>query len=140
MKICEAKIKVRYSDTDQMGVAHHSNYFRYFEEARGELFLLTGMSYGQVENDGIMLPLSEASCKYVSGAKYEDTLIIKVWVEKITVARIIFEYEIINKSDNLLIATGRTVHGFTNLSLKPVNLKKANNKVWEKINSLLTLD
>lgn len=134
--ISETKIKVRYSDTDQMGVAHHSNYFRYFEEARGDFFSLTGMSYGDVEKAGIMLPLSEAKCKYISSAKYEDVLIIKTWIEKITVARAIFAYEIIRESDNTKIATGKTMHGFTNTKLKAVNLKKTNIKIWDNLNSL----
>ena len=125
------KIKVRYSETDRMGVVHHSRYFPWFEVGRTEFFESSGMSYAEVEARGILLPLVDCYCKFIEGAKYADALWVEVALQKLGVAKCIFEYRVIRCRDNTLLATGYTTHGFTTPDFVPVNLKKAAPEIYE---------
>lgn len=136
MHISKTEIKVRYVETDKMGIVHHSNYYAYFEVGRGDFIEETGISYSEMENQGIMLPLVESQCKYIEGAKYEDELIIETWIEEFTGAKLVFNYNVIRKLDNRIIAKGKTVHPFVNNDFKIVNLKKAKPEMWAKIEVL----
>ena len=128
------KLVTRYYETDQMGIIHHSNYYRYYEVARTDfLKQVVGMTYKQVEEQGIWLPLSETHCKYKIPAVYDDELTIKTTIKDMTVARIIFNYEITRESDGAFIAEGQTVHAFTNPKNRPVNLKKTNPELYDKL-------
>lgn len=129
--IHETDIKVRYAETDQMGVVHHSNYFHWFEVGRTEFLDSLGMTYSQVEQEGIFMPLIESHCKYIIGAKYEDKLIIRTKITEIKHARVWFSYEVIRIKDNNLLAEGSTVHAFTGTNFKPLNLKKQNIKLYD---------
>ncbi|MCL2012719.1 MAG: acyl-CoA thioesterase [Cystobacterineae bacterium] len=106
----EVSIRVIYGDTDQMGVVYYANHFRYFEQARGELFRSLGGSYQQMEDEGFMLPVVEAQCCYRAPARYDDLLKLKVWVEEIKRASIVFAYELRRDKEEALLATGKTVH------------------------------
>lgn len=135
----EIKLTVRYAETDMMGIVHHSRYFPWFEAARTELIKLTGTSYSEMERGGIMLPLSEAKAKYISGLRYEDIAVVTVKIEKLTVARCVFSYEVYRESADgtrELCATGETIHGITDTNLRPLNLKKRAPELWEKMNAL----
>lgn len=136
MKINETEIKVRYAETDKMGVVHHSRYYPWFEVGRTELFASGGLSYGDMEAEGVMMPLVETRCRYIIPAKYEDELIIKTKIESLTGVKIEFEYDVIRKNDGTLLAKGYTLMAFCDLSFKPVNLKKHNPKFWEYITDL----
>lgn len=150
----ESKVIVRYAETDQMGIAHHSNYPIWYELARTEFIKQNGMTYSDMEKKGFMTPLIELNSKYIMPAHYEDELIIKTKVGKLTPVRAIFEYEIYKRSKSTedsaklvtdvehekegsrnkklkLINTGSTMHVFTNSELKPVNLKKENKETYE---------
>lgn len=131
------KIKVRYVETDQMGVVHHSNYYSWFEVGRTEFFNQIGMSYGEIERKGIMMPLIEGHCYYKHGAKYEDQLIIKTWLDEFRGVRAKISYQVIREADDKLLAEGNTIHTFTNLNFKPVNLKKENVEIYELLNSIM---
>ena len=124
---------VRYSETDQMGVVHHSRYFPWFEAARTEFFKSCGYSYAQVEADGVLLPLVDCYCKFLTGARYGDDVTIETALTKVGVAKCVFEYRVLRTSDSVLLATGYTTHGFTDPSFRPLNLKKVNFKVYEKL-------
>ena len=82
--ISETIIKVRYQETDQMGVAHHSVYPVWFEEARTNFIKEIGVSYSEIEKMGIMLPLSKLNCKYIKPALYEDILTIQTKIRNRT--------------------------------------------------------
>ena len=84
MKINETEIKVRYAETDKMGIVHHSRYYPWFEVGRTELFAKKGKSYGEMEADGVMMPLVETRCRYIVPAKYEDELIIRTTIESLS--------------------------------------------------------
>lgn len=118
------KISVRYAETDRMGIVHHSRYFPWFEVGRTEFFKASGMTYDQVEREGVWLPLVDCYAKFIEGAKYGDDVWIEVQLAKLGVAKCIFQYRVVRDADQALLATGYTTHGFTMPALKPLNLKK----------------
>lgn len=133
MYIHETKIKVRYVETDQMGVVHHSKYYPWFEVARGEYITKMGMTYKQMEEEGIMMPVLESWCKYINGAKYEDNLIIKTCIEEMNPVKMIFNYNVVREKDDKIIAKGSTKHAFVDNNFQIVNIKKAKSDMWEKL-------
>jgi len=135
--ISETKIIVRYAETDKMGIVHHSVYPIWYEVARTEAIKKIGISYSEMEKLGIMTPLSELNCKYNMPADYEDELLIQVGIEKLTPARVVFEYKVYKESSNTLINTGSTIHAFVGKDLRPLNLKKQFPDIFEKINALV---
>ena len=136
MYICETKLKVRYVETDQMGIVHHSNYYAWFELGRGEFITKLGMNYRQMEESGILMPIMETYCKYYEGAKYEDDLIIKTYIDEVTPVKVIFNYDVIREKDEKLLAKGRTTQTFVNNSFRIINLKKTHHDLWEKMQNL----
>lgn len=133
MKIHETELTVRYCETDQMGIVHHSRYYPWFEVGRTEFFASGGMSYGDMECQGIMLPLLETHCRYIVPARYEDVVIIKTSIAALTPVKITFQYDAVRKKDSVLLAHGETTLVFANTELKPVNLKKRNPALWEYV-------
>lgn len=117
-------ITVRYAETDQMGIAHHSNYPIWFEESRTNFFKKIGYKYSYIESKGILLPLTGMSCKFIKPAKYEENLIIKTMISRLTHVRVGFHYEIFNKDNEKIVAIGETNHGWTDRDLNPVAIKK----------------
>lgn len=115
---CVTRIRVRYADTDQMKVAYNGVYFTWFEIGRTEMMRNTGMTYGDIEKTGILLPVIEAGVKYMKPARYDDVLSIRTTIEKQKGVRIRFRYELFR--DRELLATGFTEHVFSNADLKPV--------------------
>lgn len=120
--ITTTTIHVRYAETDRMGIAHHSNYAVWFEAARTDLSRHLKMSYAQMEEAGLMLPLSELHCKYIGSCTYDDTLEVKCAVTQLSRVKITFSYKIYK--DGKLITTGDTVHGITDTNLHLVNTQK----------------
>ncbi len=133
----ETKLTVRYVETDMMGIVHHSNYYPWFEIARGEFIKKIGLTYGELEKMGILLPLTETHCKYIQGLVYEDEVIVTCAIEKLSVARISFIYEVIRKKDMKKVSEGRTVHGFVDRNMRPINMKKDYSDLWNKMAELV---
>jgi len=106
----EARVRVIYGDTDQMGVVYYANYFRYFELARSEYFRARGGSYRELEREGRFLPVVEASCSYKGAARYDDLLLIRTELSELRRASLTFEYELRRQSEERILCTGRTVH------------------------------
>jgi acyl-CoA thioester hydrolase len=104
--------RVIYGDTDRMGVAYYANYLRWFEIGRTELFRAMGMPYRVIESKGIFLPVSEVYCKFVSGAAYDDVLIIDASVDPGVRGGIKFDYAISKEDGGSLVASGFTKHAF----------------------------
>lgn len=107
-------VRVTYRDTDQMGYVYYANYLVYFEMGRTELLRSLGRSYRECEEDGIFLPVVEATCRYHASGRYDDVIEIKTRVARWTRAALDFEYECRRASDHTLLATGTTRHVFTN--------------------------
>jgi acyl-CoA thioester hydrolase len=101
------QIRVRYAETDQMGYVYYGNYATYFEVARVETLRQMGISYKELEDQGVMMPVLENWSKYISPAKYDEVLTIKVQIKERPKIRINFNYEILN-SENKLIHIGET--------------------------------
>jgi acyl-CoA thioester hydrolase len=131
MRVSSTTIVVRYVETDQMGIAHHSNYFPWFEVGRTEFIKELGMSYTDMESKGVLLPLVEAGCKYKAPAKYEDVLIIRTCIEELDPVKIKFKYEAVRKADSKLLAEGFTLHAFVARTMRPINLRKKMPEIWE---------
>jgi len=128
------KLTTRYYETDQMGIIHHSNYYRYFEVARTDyLKTIISMTYKDIEELGVRMPLTDTHCKYKIPALYDDELTITTTVREMSVVRIIFDYMITRERDGALIAEGQTGHAFTNVENRPVNLKKFRPELFEKL-------
>jgi len=113
----EIQIRVRYAETDQMGVVWHGSYLLYFEEARTEALRASGWSYRSLEESGVMLPLVEAHIEYLQPAHYDDVLSVRVTVAAPPTARIRFDYEIDGETGERL-ATGHTILGFVDVATR----------------------
>ena len=98
----KSTLKVRYSETDQMGVVHHSNYAKYLEIARIDWISQIGFSYKSMEDDGVMLPVFTLAFKFKKSAFFDDVLTVKTTLKKIPTFRIQFEYQIFNQKEELL--------------------------------------
>lgn len=133
MKVHETELTVRYSETDQMGIVHHSRYYPWFEVGRTEFFASGGIRYGEMERQGLMLPLVETHCRYIMPARYEDVVIIRTAIKELSPVKIRFSYDVVRKADGALLAQGETLLAFTNTDFKPVNLKKYNPALWEYV-------
>lgn len=124
MFFSETCFTVRYAETDKMGIVHHSNYPVWFEAGRTDFIKKLGMSYSDIEDGGILLPLIELNCRYKSASRYEDEIIVKTTLKELTFSRVTFHYEVFRNSECQSVATGETMHVFTNREIKPVNIKK----------------
>ena len=120
--IYSTKVTVRYQETDQMGVTHHSVYPIWFELSRTEFIRDYGYPYSKLETDGLFLPLIDVSCKFKNFSRYEDELNILTRISDVTKSRLSFMYEVVKSG--LTIAIGTSVHVYTNRLLKPMNLYK----------------
>ena len=115
-------IRVRYAETDKMGVVYYANYFVWFEVGRGDLLRASGSSYRDLEATGVALPVIEAHCEYRQPARYDDELLIRARGELASPVRIRFAYEVVRASDGAVLAEGRTVHASTDLTGRPKRL------------------
>jgi acyl-CoA thioester hydrolase len=102
--------RVRYSETDQMGVAHNKVYFEWFELGRTEFCRSRGIPYGDIEKRGIYLVVAESFCRYKKPLRYDDLFFIRTAVRTITPKKSVFVYELRTKDGKTLIAEGATVH------------------------------
>ena len=115
--------KVAYYETDQMGIVHHSNYIRWLEEARLYYLESLGLSYAQMEADGIIIPVLSAQCTYRKSFTYGDTFKVNLRVIKFNGVKMDFEYEVYSDKDTDLHSTGYTSHCFLTKDMKPMSLK-----------------
>jgi acyl-CoA thioester hydrolase len=119
----EARLRVIYGDTDQMGVVYHANYFRYFEFSRIEFFRAHGQSYRDLERDGVMLPVVEASASYKAPARYDDLLLIRPTLSEVRRVSLTFTYELVREEEpSRILCTGRTVHACVGRDGRPTRL------------------
>jgi acyl-CoA thioester hydrolase len=103
-------VRVRYAETDQMGVVYYANYFVWFEVARADLLRILGWSYRDMEHSGVSLPVIEAHCEYRRATRYDDELEVKAEGRVLSPVRLEFTYELRRVADGGVAATGRTVH------------------------------
>ena len=122
----ETQIRVRYAETDQMGVVYHSNYFYYFESSRAESIRQLGYTYVDMEKMGIIMPVIEVHCKYLKPARYDDLLTVKTILKELPVHhKIEFHHEVLNDKKELL-AVGKVTLYF----MEAKNMKKTTMPSW----------
>ncbi|MDG1332709.1 MAG: thioesterase family protein [Crocinitomicaceae bacterium] len=117
----ETTLRVRYGETDQMGYCYYGNYAQYFEVGRVEAMRKLGMSYKQLEEQGVMLPVSEFSVKYKHPAKYDDALRITTHISELKGARLAFDYIIINETDQLIATAHTTLVFVAKETMRPIS-------------------
>lgn len=113
-------VRVRYAETDQMGVAYYANYFVWFEVARTDWLRAAGLTYRQMEADGVLLPVIDARCEYKSPARYDDALSVSAVARVVSLARLAFDYEVTGPT--ALIAVGSTVHATVDRTGRPIRM------------------
>ena len=133
----ETKFIVRYAETDQMGIVHHSNYAVWFEAGRTDFLKKAGVSNTSIEAKGVLLPLYEMSCHFKSPAKYEDEILVITRLISISRVRLQFSYRIVNAGNSKILATGETKHAWTNKELKPINAPKEIPDVFLMLNQTI---
>ena len=101
--------RVRYGETDQMGVVYHANYLVYFELGRTELMRGLGLSYSDCERGGVKLPVVEAHVRFIDGARYDEELLVGTRITSVSAVRVRFDYVVKSGQDNRLLAAGHTV-------------------------------
>jgi acyl-CoA thioester hydrolase len=106
--VSSLELRVRYAETDQMGVAHHSNYVVWCEDARTAYFRRSGINYRQIEGEGVLLVVVEVQVRYRAPAKYDDLLRIDCWVHDSNRRRVVFGYAVYRPDDATLLATAQT--------------------------------
>jgi len=114
MFIFETKVRVRYAETDQMGYVYYGNYAAYYEVGRVEMLRSLGTSYKSLEDNGVMLPVLEMQTRFIKPARYDEELVIKVYLKEKPAVKITFEYEVFGEG-NELINTGSTTLAFIDM-------------------------
>lgn len=123
MEPWETRVRVRYAETDQMGVVYYANYFVWMEVGRVEFCKARGFSYKEMEErDGVLLAVAAASCRYSSAARFDEEVIIKTWIAEVSSRMLTFGYELRAAADGRKIATGETRHVFCGRDLKPCRM------------------
>ena len=133
MNYFETEIRVRYAETDKMGVVHNANYFAWFDIARVEFFRTLSHSYRELDDGGIYFPVVESYCRYLQPARFDDIICLRLQIKKLSYAKFTFGYEVRRKDDGALLATGWSVHGFIDASGKPGSIKKWRPELWDDL-------
>lgn len=137
MLVNNAELRVRYQETDKMGVVYHSNYFVWFEIGRTEYLRALGYPYERLEKEGIMLPVVECNAKFKKAAVYDDEIMIKAYIQELKGASVTLNYEVSRKNTQELLVTGFTKHAITSTDLKPIRLKTLKPEFWTVLKDCL---
>ncbi len=128
--------RINYYETDKMGVVHHSNYIRFLEESRCAWMRKLGIPMKYLEKHGYTIPVLEVNCKYKFHVSVDDIIVITPKITAYNGVRMTVSYDVINKETGQVVIEATTKHCFTTTDIKPVNMKKHNekiNKVFEKL-------
>lgn len=117
--------KVRFVETDMMGVVHHANYLRWFEMGRVEYLRQANIYLLELMDKGILFPIKDVSCQYIASARFDDTIIIETTMAELSRAKMIFSYRVLRENDGTLLATGKTQNVFTDTDGKVIRLPVA---------------
>ncbi|MBN1891339.1 MAG: acyl-CoA thioesterase [Clostridiales bacterium] len=123
--------KVQYYETDQMQIAHHSNYIRWFEEARTFFLEKMGFGYEKMEKEGVTCPVTEVGCRYIKMVRFPDEVYIDTRICSFSGVRMTIEYVITNSKTHEVSAKGFSKHCFLGVSGKPVALQKEKPELFE---------
>lgn len=132
--VSETRVRVRYAETDQMGVVYHANHFVWFEVGRVELLRQLGFSYREMEaNDGCCIAVVDARCRYKAPVRYDDEVIVRTFLRNVRESVVHFGYELVRVSDGVLLAEGETTHIVTNMQLKTTLLPEKYRKAFREL-------
>jgi acyl-CoA thioester hydrolase len=121
----ETRIRVRYAETDQMGVVYYANYLVWMEVARAELCRACGFTYREMEQtDGVLMVVAESNCRYSSPARYDDEVIVKAWIEEAGSRMVRIAYEMRLADGDRKVASGFTRHIFVTRDFRPTRLPR----------------
>jgi acyl-CoA thioester hydrolase len=123
-------LRVRYAETDKMGVAYYANYFVWFEVGRADLLRSLGWTYREMEHAGVSLPVIEAHCEYHRSARYDDELSVETAGRMVSPVRMEFTYQVRRSVDDVLAASGRTVHAALDPGGRPCRLPERIRQVF----------
>lgn len=120
---CETRLRVRYAETDQMGVVYYANHYIWMEVARVELCKASGFNYRDIERqDGIFMAVAESNCRYHAPARFDDEIVVKTWIGEASARTVTIHYEMRLAEGGLLLATGHTRHVFVNSQMNKTRL------------------
>ena len=122
MRSSLSTVRVRYAETDKMGVVYYANYLVWFEVARTDWLRQTGWTYRAMEEDGVGLPVIEAHCDYKTSARYDDEIHVQTTARLLSAVRLAFDYRVVRPADDTLIASGYTIHASVDPTGRPVRL------------------
>lgn len=126
---------VNYYETDQMAVVHHSNYIRYFEEARISFMAQIGCPYDALEREDIISPVLAVSCKFMQPVRFGETVQIRVRLTRMSRLKCSFSYEVCDAESGELRAKGESEHGFIDRKGRPVNMQKSQPDFFAKFSA-----
>jgi len=115
-------VRVRYADTDQMGVVYYANYLIWFEVGRNEYLRAVGYPYSKLESEDIRMPVAEATCRYHAPARYDDVLDVRTRIAEVGNASVRFTYRIVRQADARLLASGATRHAAVDPGGRPCRI------------------
>jgi acyl-CoA thioester hydrolase len=119
----ETRLRVRYAETDQMGVVYYANHYIWMEVARVELCKASGFNYRDIERqDGIFMAVAESTCRYHAPARFDDEIVVKTWIGEANSRTVTIHYEMRLAEGDLLLATGHTRHVFVNSQMNKTRL------------------
>jgi acyl-CoA thioester hydrolase len=119
----ETRLRVRYAETDQMGVVYYANHYIWMEVARVDLCKASGFNYRDMEReDGIFMAVAESACRYRAPARFDDEIIIKAWIEHATPRTVTIQYEMRLADGDRVLATGHTLHVFVDDRMQKARL------------------
>ncbi|MBS1856947.1 MAG: acyl-CoA thioesterase [Acidobacteria bacterium] len=121
--VTETRLRVRYAETDNMGVVYYANYYVWMEVGRVDLCKACGFNYRDMEiEDGVFLAVAESECRYRFPARFDDEVIVKTWIDRATPRMVTFAYEMRLAEDDRVLATGLTRHVFVSRAMRPTRL------------------
>lgn len=137
MQIKPYSRRINYYETDMMSIVHHSNYIRFFEEARCDFMEQIGCNVKKLEDKGVSVAVVDAYAKYIIPLKFDDKVYITTKLTKMSAAKMEFEYEIRFADTDILATVGKTSHCCVNRSNKPMPIKKADANLYETLQNLI---
>jgi acyl-CoA thioester hydrolase len=129
--VSTSKVRVRYAETDKMGIVYYANYLVWFEVGRTDLLRERGWSYREMEGDGLSLPVVEAACAYRRPALYDDQLEVRTTGVLLSPVRVRFDYRVVRPADAATVAEGHTVHASLDRNGRPARLPARARQVFE---------
>lgn len=127
---------INYYETDKMGIVHHSNYIRFFEEARIDYLGKIGLNYKKIEDLGLIMPVLSVGCKYIKPLCFDEKAVIKSKLIKYNGMKLSVGYQIFNEHGEL-VTTGESEHCFLDAELKPVNIKRKYPQIYNRLKEIV---